>query len=112
MKINKENAEHYIWKDVCDGWFLVNDDEKSIIEERMPPNTKEDMHYHKKSRQFFYIIRGKALMKLDNEDIDMEEGDGIAIEPYKWHQMTNPFEKDVKFIVFSSPKSHGDKFLN
>lgn len=112
MKINRQNTEHYIWQDICDGWFFINDSEKSIIAERMPPDTKEDMHYHKKSRQFFYILKGRAVMRFEHEDICLEEGDGIEIEPYKWHQMTNLFKEDAEFIVFSSPKSHGDKFMS
>jgi hypothetical protein len=39
MKISKQNAEHYIWGDNCDGWHLVNNKDLSVIHERMPVNT-------------------------------------------------------------------------
>jgi len=39
--VSKKNAEHYTWGQQCDGWYLVKDDQMTIIEERMPPGTAE-----------------------------------------------------------------------
>lgn len=60
--LNKANAKHYIWKEVCDGWHLVDTVGLSVIQERMPPHTKEDMHRHQNAFQFFYILSGEAAM--------------------------------------------------
>ena len=55
---NRKTAEHYYWKKVCDGWHFLQRDDLSIIVEKMPPNTSEDMHRHQKARQFFlHIVR-------------------------------------------------------
>lgn len=54
--VSKENAEHYTWGQQCDGWYLVKDDQMTIIEERMPPGTAETLHQHAKSRQFFFVL--------------------------------------------------------
>lgn len=62
--INRKTTEHYNWKEVCDGWHFVKTDKLSIIAEKMPPHTQEDMHFHLKSKQFFYILSGKAEIKL------------------------------------------------
>jgi len=32
--ISRENAEHYVWGDSCDGWHLVRDSDLSVGEER------------------------------------------------------------------------------
>lgn len=107
--VNRETAGHYQWKTVCDGWHLLNRDELSIIAERMPPQTAEDMHFHRKSRQFFFILSGEAEMRLQNETVKLEVGTGVEIEPLEVHQMTNASNAPVEFIVVSMPKSHGDK---
>ncbi len=108
-KVNRENAEHYNWKEVCDGWHFIKSDELSVIAEKMPPHTYEDMHYHRKARQFFYILSGEAEMKLQNGTEKLEAGTGIEIEPMEIHQMTNVSDQPVEFIVVSMPKSHGDR---
>lgn len=108
-KINRQSAKHYIWKDVCDGWYLTERDDLSIIAEKMPPDTSEDMHYHRKARQFFYILSGQAAMHFSDRTLILNAGDGIEIHPGEAHQMCNCSDTDVEFLTISMPKSHGDK---
>lgn len=107
--IDRENAEHYRWKTVCDGWHLVKTDELSVIAEKMPSGTFEDMHFHRKAKQFFYILTGEAEMRLKDTAVKLKAGTGIEIEPMEVHQMANTSGGPVEFIVVSMPKSHGDK---
>lgn len=109
MKTSKRTAEHYTWKSVCDGWHLVKDANLSIILEEMPPHTAEDMHYHTRAKQFFYVLSGVACMLLEDEEICLQAGEGIEISPMQRHQMKNDSESAVEFIAISSPKSHGDR---
>jgi len=111
MKINRDIAEHYIWKHACDGWHFVKNETLSVIAERMPAHTAEDMHYHNKSLQFFYILSGTACMVLNGTEIVLECGEGIEIEPMQQHQIKNNSNSQVEFIVISNPKSHGDKVI-
>ena len=108
-KIDRKHAKHYNQKNVCDGWHFVNCEELSVIVERMSPHTSEDMHYHRKARQFFYILSSEAQMKSKSETIILKAGTGIEIEPLEAHQMINISEDDLEFIVVSMPKAHGDK---
>lgn len=111
-RINRQTAEHYQWKEHCDGWHLVAQDTYSIIAEKMPPHTAEDMYYHCAARQFFYILSGQATMRFSSgkeEILDAKEG--IEIEPYEAHQMLNHSESELEFLVVSVPKSHGDRVL-
>lgn len=109
MIINRTNAEHYRWKDICDGWHLLKSDKLSIISECMPPNSKEDLHYHEFSYQFFYILEGEAVMHLGGDEYELKVGDGIEVHPNQQHQMMNNSMENVNFIVISSPKAHGDR---
>ena len=109
--ISRGNAEHYNWKEVCDGWHFIKTDELSVIAEKMPPHTEEDMHFHHKSKQFFYILSGEAEMSFKNETVQLKAGTGIEVDPMKLHQMRNVSNAEVEFIVVSTPKSHGDREL-
>lgn len=105
------NAEHYIWGENCDGWHLLKREDVSIIQECVPPGKFEVKHYHKCSRQFFYILEGEAAMVLDDGITLLQKGEGIEISPGTIHQLKNNSTKDLKFIVVSVPKSHGDKII-
>ena len=110
-KINRKSAKHYFWQEICDGWHLVERDDLSIIAEKMPPNTSEDMHYHRKARQFFYILSGQATMRFSNHTLLLNTGDGVEIEPGEAHQMCNCSDTEIEFLIVSMPKSHGDKIF-
>ena len=57
--VSRKNADHYKWGGPkgtdCDGWYLVQAEGLSVIEEAMPPGTEETRHHHLKSRQFFLV---------------------------------------------------------
>lgn len=109
--IGRVNAVHYYWKEICDGWHFVNRDDLSVIAEKMPPHTEEDMHYHRHSRQFFYILSGCATMNFSDRTETVNAGEGIEIAPGESHQMANKTDDDLEFLVVSMPKSHGDKVV-
>ena len=109
--INAANAEHYNWGDNCDGWHLLKNDAFSIIQEKMLPGTSEVMHYHQKSRQFFYILSGVADMKIGEKQYTLLPMDGIEIPALVPHKIFNESNDELNFLVISQPKSHGDKIL-
>lgn len=111
MKINRANAEHYNWKEVCDGWHFVARDDFSVIAEKMPPHTAEDMHYHCRARQFFYVLSGQATMRFQDREEVLDKNEGIEIAPGEAHQMRNDSDFETEFLVVSMPKAHGDKIV-
>jgi len=109
MKISKKSAEHYIWGDKCDGWRLVNQNDLSVIHERMPPNTSEVRHYHSKSRQFFFVLIGTATLEIDGQLESITPLEGVEVPPHVLHQMMNRSNEDVEFLVISQPTTKGDR---
>ncbi|WP_079909903.1 cupin domain-containing protein [Paenibacillus sp. 32352] len=109
MKISKQTAEHYVWGDQCDGWHLVKQEDLSVIHERMPAGTAEVRHYHVRSRQFFFVLKGAAEMELNGETVQLQPQEGIEIPPGVPHQMKNSSEQDVEFLVISHPQTRGDR---
>jgi mannose-6-phosphate isomerase-like protein (cupin superfamily) len=70
--VSRENAEHYVWGGICDGWHLVKRADLSVIHERMPPGACEVRHYHNRSRQFFFVLSGTATLEINGEqDIEL-----------------------------------------
>lgn len=107
--VSRENAEHYRWGHECDAWYLVNDDQLSVIEEFMPPGSAEIRHHHTKAQQFFYIVSGEVLMEVEGRTMLLPAGSGIRVLPGTRHQIRNPSSSPVRFLVVSQPRSHGDR---
>ncbi|MCS4269767.1 MULTISPECIES: cupin domain-containing protein [Raoultella] len=107
--ISKENAEHYVWGDSCDGWYLLNRQDMLIIHEKMPPGTCEKRHYHCLSRQFFFVLQGVLTMELAGKRLEIGAQQGLEIPPGSEHQARNDSDSAVEFIVISHPMTRGDR---
>ncbi|RDC65155.1 cupin domain-containing protein [Adhaeribacter pallidiroseus] len=103
------NAEHYIWGDNCEGWHLVKTPALSIIQERMPADTSEKLHYHALAQQFFFILAGTATFIVDGKTFIISAPQGLHILPGQVHQILNQTDTDLLFTVTSQPTSRGDR---
>ena len=109
MITSTQNAEHYTWGDNCDGWPLLRSDSLSVIQECMLPGTGEQLHYHERAQQVFYILSGAATFEVDGEEKVVQAGQSIHIKPNTKHRILNKGNVDLHFLVISEPKSHGDR---
>jgi len=107
--VSRDNGRHYFWGDGCDGWHLLEGEDLSVIEERVPPGGAETLHRHLRARQFFYVLSGVATLELDGNTHRLEPGQGLHVPPGAAHQLRNESETDLRFLVMSSPRSHGDR---
>ena len=107
---SKDTAEHYTWGDQCDGWFLLKSDDLHVIQERMPAGTSEVAHFHRRSRQLFYVLRGELTMRFESASTKIAAGQSLEIEPLLVHEAANESADDVEFLLVSCPPSRGDRF--
>lgn len=107
--ISKDNAEHYVWGEQCDGWYLVKRPEMLVIHEKMPASTQEARHYHAVSRQFFFVLSGTLTMELEGKRHTLHAQQGIEIPPGAPHQARNDAPQAVEFLVISHPTTRGDR---
>ncbi len=104
-----DSLKHYQWGNACDGWNLVEDESLSIKQERMPAGSSEDLHYHQKSQQFFFILKGIATFEIDNKTIEVKEQEGLHIKAGSKHRIINNTKDDLEFILSSQPSTINDR---
>jgi len=109
MVVSIETVEHYIWGEISDGWHLLEREDISVIQERVPAGGAEVMHYHRASRQFFFILAGEGMIFFEDHDVILHKGDGIEIPPQIKHQFMNRSNAEVHFLVISVPSTKGDR---
>jgi mannose-6-phosphate isomerase-like protein (cupin superfamily) len=103
------NTENYKWGNNCDGWHLLKSDRLSVIQEKMPKDSSEQLHYHQYSQQLFYILSGTAHFNIEGETVIVNAGESIHIPNLIQHKIYNTEEEELTFLVISEPKSHGDR---
>jgi len=105
----RDNAEHYVWGEGCDGWHLLNSEALSVIEERVPPGKCESRHSHEYAQQCFYIVEGEAVMEVAGQDFVLCAGQCLVVPALAPHQFFNHSASDVRFLVISQPTTSGDR---
>ena len=109
MKLTKNNSKSYLWGENCKGWHLLNTPSLSVIQEIMPPCTKEVLHKHNKAQQLFYVLKGTATFEIDATEVRVSENESIHIKKGKTHKILNKTNADLEFLVISEPHAHGDR---
>jgi len=107
--VSAETSEHYVWGAVCDGWHLLKQADLSVIQERVPPDAGEVLHFHSRARQFFFVISGTAAIHFDDHSVTFGAGQGVHVPPGIPHRFANVSAEDVVFLVISSPPTEGDR---
>ncbi len=101
--------KHYIWGQGCDGWNLVDTAELSVKKERILPHTGEQLHYHERARQFFFILKGRATFEFPYGRQEVCEQEGLEIPPGQHHRILNETGEDLEIILCSQPSTTGDR---
>lgn len=106
---NRANSEHYVWAEVCDGWRILDGQDLSVIEERMPPGTSEVRHVHGRANQLFYVLQGALTIEVDGDCVQLTAGDACNVQPGQKHEARNVSSEPVWFLVISVPTTRGDR---
>lgn len=85
---------------------------QSLAEATVPPGTETEAHYHPRSEEIYYVLRGQGLMILEGERREVGPGDGILIPPGARHRIRNIAQDPLVFLCCCSPPySHQDTLL-
>lgn len=107
---SKQNCiSHYKWGNNCDSWCFVDTEDLSVKQELMPPSTTEQLHYHSRATQFFFILKGNATMIINNQKIELTEQQGIEVKPEMIHCIPNFSQTDLEFLLYSHPSAKNDR---
>ena len=104
-----QSLKHYQWGNDCDGWNFVEEESLSIKQERMPAGCSEQLHYHRHSQQFFFILKGIATFEIENKLVEVKEQEGLHIKPGLKHRILNNTKEDLEFILSSQPSTVNDR---
>lgn len=103
------NSEQYTWASNCQGWHLLKSPTLSVIQERMPSNSREILHFHRFSQQMFYILSGEATFVVNGIEQIVKANESIHIPPLTLHQISNNAKEDLEFLLVSEPSVQTDR---
>lgn len=76
---------------------------QSLAEARIAPRQTTEEHYHIRTEEIYYILRGKGRMWLENDSREIQAGDGIAIPPGQRHKIENSGQEPLVLLCCCAP---------
>lgn len=85
---------------------------QSLAEARLKPGMATTPHYHPKTEEIYYILRGEGRMQIDQQSRHVGPGDAIAIPPDSAHQISATGSEELVFLCCCAPGyEHEDTVL-
>jgi quercetin dioxygenase-like cupin family protein len=79
---------------------------------KFPPKTKIKTHYHKQTKEIFYILKECGIISIDNQQVRARNGDILLCEPGEIHSVTNDTDEEFRILVFKINSKENDTFWN
>lgn len=74
----------------------------------LKPGTNMGAHYHREVEETFFILEGKGVLKLNDEDIPVEAGMALRVEPGERHDLC-ALDTPLRGIFVKTPYLPEDK---
>ena len=76
------------------------------------PKTKIKTHYHKHTKEIFYILKEGGIISIDNQHVRARNGDILLCEPGEMHSVINDTDEEFRILVFKINSEKNDSFWN
>lgn len=112
MLKNVSKVSSVEWASSHFSWLFVDSHNIGVKLEEIPRGGKSDLHFHKKSYQFFFVLEGEAVFNMEDHSFGLKKHEGIEVSLGKKHQISNRGKERLLFLLVSSPKVRNDDIFN
>ena len=85
---------------------------QSLAEATLAQNSATAEHYHAKTEEIYYILRGTGRLRIEGETREVQSGDVVLIRAGQKHKIWNCGAEDLVFLCCCAPAySHEDTIL-
>lgn len=75
----------------------------ALLVNEFDPGLTSKAHKHDKEEHAFYIISGTGIIRIEDEPIEVAEGDAVFVPPGKMHKASSTGDEILKYIVIYAP---------
>lgn len=79
---------------------------------RLEPAKSFEAHYHQDMEEVFIIVSGSPQMSIDKHRLTLARGDMVLVQEGEIHQMTNPTDQVVEYVVVGISRQTGGQTIN
>jgi mannose-6-phosphate isomerase-like protein (cupin superfamily) len=69
----------------------------------IPPGKSSSTHFHKKTEETYYILKGSGSMIVSGKEFSVTAGQACYLAPGDIHSIENRGENDLEFLAVCTP---------
>ena len=75
----------------------------SLAEEVLPPGAAVTPHHHRQLEEIYYILEGRGVMRVGEEEREVGAGDAVYIPRGHRHTLKNTGTEPIKILLICGP---------
>ena len=75
----------------------------SLAEETLPPGHAVTPHHHRQIEEIYYIVEGRGVMTVGDEQREVAAGDAIYVPRGQRHTLRNTGAEPIKLLLVCGP---------
>src|SRR5215216_813802 len=75
----------------------------SLAEETLPPGRAVTPHHHRELEEIYYIVSGRGVMSVGDEQHEVVAGDAIFVPRGHSHTLANTGDEPIQLLVVCGP---------
>lgn len=75
----------------------------SLAEEILPPGHAVTPHHHRQIEEIYYIVEGRGVMTVGDEEQDVAAGDAVYVPRGQRHTLANTGAEPIKLLLVCGP---------
>ena len=91
-----------------EGWHLAETDLPIQVGVKSADTPFGGRHLHKTMAEYFLLLQGRLRLQVNDEVLEMEQGDLILVEPGEAHQVVHA-SPDARLLLFMPAPIENDK---
>ena len=98
-----ESVDFFVTKDGSTIRELHHTDVQSLAEATLEPDEATQRHYHARTEEIYFVLKGSGRMEVDGETKMVRPGDAVLIPAGAWHQLENNGNSELRILCCCSP---------
>lgn len=98
-----ESVDFFVTKDGSTIRELHHTDVQSLAEATLEPDEATQRHYHARTEEIYFVLKGSGRMEVDGEAKMVRPGDAVLIPAGAWHQLENNGNSELRILCCCAP---------
>ena len=103
-----EKVDFFVTKDGSTIRELHHTDVQSLAEATLEPDEATQRHYHARTEEIYFVLKGSGRMEVDGETQMVRPGDAVLIPAGAWHSLENNGTSELRILCCCAPPYSDD----